>query len=338
VVPLDIRSSAVVAGTPEVGPNVYLAQGAVVRAHGPGAVVLHTGVSVLENSVLVGTAELPLRVGRKTFFGHRCLALGAQLGDLCEVGNAAILLPGARVGSRCFLGEGALVPPGTVIPDGSVAVGRPARVIRRATEADMDRLRALREGNLDLGPSPTSLLSATALAGVKMGTLYAYRGKAPTVHPTAVLFDSCEVTGDVVVGEGCILGAGVRVVGDSHGPVRLGARVQVLENAVLHLLPDNTLLLEDDVVVGPGATVHGCHVGAGTVIEPGAILCDGARLGRGCLVRAGAVVKQRDAHPDGSILEGSPARRVGTLPPGGPGLPPWALSLDALATLTRVER
>ena len=85
-----------------------------------------------------------------------------------------------------------------------------------------------------------------------MGRLYAYRDKTPQVAESAVLFDSAEITGDVVVGEGSIIGAGVKIIGDSHGPVRIGARVQILENTVLHLLPDNELVVEDDVVIGPG--------------------------------------------------------------------------------------
>ena len=105
-----------------------------------------------------------------------------------------------------------------------------------------------------------------------MGRLYAYRDKTPQVADTAVLFDSAEITGDVVVGEGSIIGAGVRIIGDSHGPVRIGARVQILENTVLHLLPDNELVVEDDVVIGPGAMIHGCHIEAGSVVEPAAII------------------------------------------------------------------
>ena len=96
-----------------------------------------------------------------------------------------------------------------------------------------------------------------------MGQLYAYRDKTPRIADSAVLFDSAEITGDVVVGEGSIIGAGVKIIGDSHGPVRIGARVQILENTVLHLLPDNELVVEDDVVIGPGAMIHGCHLGAG---------------------------------------------------------------------------
>ena len=58
-----------------------------------------------------------------------------------------------------------------------------------------------------------------------MGRLYAYRDKIPRIADTAVLFDSAEITGDVVVGEGSIIGAGVKIIGDCHGPVRIGARV-----------------------------------------------------------------------------------------------------------------
>ena len=48
-------------------------------------------------------------VGRRTVFGHRCLIVGATIGDLCEIGNASILMPGATLGRRVFLGEGTLV-------------------------------------------------------------------------------------------------------------------------------------------------------------------------------------------------------------------------------------
>jgi carbonic anhydrase/acetyltransferase-like protein (isoleucine patch superfamily) len=152
-----------------------------------------------------------------------------------------------------------------------------------------------------------------------------------------VLFDSAEITGDVVVGPETIIGAGVKIVGDSHGPVRIGARVQILENTVLHLLPDNELVLEDDVVIGPGSMIHGCHIGAGTVVEPGAIVCDWSAVGRGSHVRAGALVKQRDRFGDGAVLEGSPAAQVATL--AEPlAAPAWALSLADVATIARVAR
>jgi carbonic anhydrase/acetyltransferase-like protein (isoleucine patch superfamily) len=138
-----------------------------------------------------------------------------------------------------------------------------------------------------------------------------------------MLFASAEITGDVVVGERSIIGAGVKIIGDSHGPVRIGADVQILENTVLHLLPDNDLVLDDGVIVGPGAMIHGCRIGAGSVIEPGAIVCDHSVLGARCVVRAGAVVKQRSRFEAGTEIDGFPAVAVGRTA-GAPELPTWA--------------
>jgi carbonic anhydrase/acetyltransferase-like protein (isoleucine patch superfamily) len=198
----------------------------------------------------------------------------------------------------------------------------------------MDRLRGLRDGNLDLPPagSLAPLDSGTDDQGGLMGRLYEFRGTWPTVAKSATLFDSAELTGDIVVGADSVIGAGVKILGDSHGPVRIGPRVQILENTVLHLLPDNELIIEDDVVIGPGAMIHGCHLGAGTVVEPGAIVCDWSVLGEECVVRAGAVVKQRSKFEARSVIDGFPARSVG-MGRGRPDLPTWALQPGDLATL-----
>ena len=53
-------------------------------------------VAVLNQIAVVGAAGIPTTVGRRTAFGHRCLVIGATIGDLCEVGNASILMPGGR--------------------------------------------------------------------------------------------------------------------------------------------------------------------------------------------------------------------------------------------------
>src|SRR6202035_3279421 len=154
-----------------------------------------------------------------------------------------------------------------------------------------------------------------------MGQLYAYRGTLPTIAASATLFPTTEITGDVVVGERSVIGAGVKIIGDSHGPVRIGADVQILENTVLHLLPDNDLIIEDGVTIGPGAMIHGCQIGAGSVVEPGAIVCDGSVVGTGSVVRAGAVVKQRSRFPSGTDIDVFPAVDVGRIPspPPTPG-------------------
>ena len=238
----------------------------MVRAHGA-AVSIGNHSAVLENGVVIGTREHPVRVAR-TVFGHRATIVGATIGDLCEVGNGAILMPGSRLGNGCILGEGTLVPPETVIPADSVLVGRPPHVIRSATDADRERLAVLRQHQTNLTDYPGTIVRGPMRAGGHMGTLCAYRDKTPSIGAGTLLFDSAEVTGDVVIGEDSLIGAGVKIIGDSHGPVRIGSRVQILENTVLHLLPDNELIIDDDAVIGPGAMIHGCHIGRGSVVEP----------------------------------------------------------------------
>jgi carbonic anhydrase/acetyltransferase-like protein (isoleucine patch superfamily) len=332
---LQIATSAVVVGSARFGEHALLAQGAVVRSRGAG-VELGAGSAVLENSVVVGNDVIPSVVGRRSVFGHRCLVIGATVGDLCEIGNASMLMPGARVGDRVFLGEGTVVPAGMTLPSDVVAVGRPARIIRAASPDDFMRLTALRDGDLSL-PPPTLVDVEPTEETLTMGQLYAYRDTAPTIAPSATLFPSAEITGDVVVGERAIIAAGVKIIGDSHGPVRIGDGVQILENTVLHLLPDNELVIDDGVIVGPGAMIHGCHIGAGSIVEPGAIVCDGSVVGAESVVRAGAVVKQRSRFTARADIDGFPAVEVGRISEK-PSMPPWALGPEELPVPIRLPQ
>ncbi len=296
----QIARSAVVLGTARFGRRSLLAEGAVIRSHGAG-VEVGTGSAVLENSVVVGNSMVPTTIGRRSVFGHRCIVVGATVGDLCEIGNASILMPGARLGDRVFLGEGTLVPTGMSLPDDVVAVGRPARIVRTASADDLRRLADLRDGDLSIPPR-TAITVDSAREAIAMGQLYSYRGIVPTIAASATLFPTVEVTGDVVVGERTIIGAGVKIIGDSHGPVRIGNDVQILENTVLHLLPDNDLIIDD-----------------------GAIVCDG-----------GAVVKQRSRFAAGTEIDGFPAVEVGRMTEP-PQMPTWAWPPDDLPVLPANE-
>ena len=49
--------------------------------------------------MVAGEVEHPVRVGQRTVFGHRATIVGVTIGDLCEIGNGAILMPGSRLGN-----------------------------------------------------------------------------------------------------------------------------------------------------------------------------------------------------------------------------------------------
>ncbi len=307
---MKIDHSARAYGTMQLGNGVVFAQGTIVRSEGSSVRIGH-GTMVLENSVCIGTEAHPLAVGRKTVFGHKCIAIGTTIGDLCEIGNGTIFLPGSRVGNLCIFGEGTIVPEGCVIPDGSVVVGRPGRVIRKITEADRAMIARMRRNDPSLHDEPEKIVTFTQKSEETMGKLYEYGTKYPTVDESAILYESAEITGDVVVGAHTVIASGVRIIGNSHGPVRIGNHVQILENTVLHLLPDNELIIHDHVTIGPGCIIHGTILGENTVVESGAIVCDYSSVGKNCLVKSGSLVKQRSRFPDNQILEGFPAKSIG---------------------------
>ncbi len=117
------------------------------------------------------------------------------------------------------------------------------------------------------------------------------------------------VIGDVSLGDDVGVWFNASVRGD-RAPIRIGARTNVQEGAVLHADPGFPLTIGEGVTVGHRAIVHGCTVGDGSLIGMGAVVLNGARIGSHCLVGAGALVTEGKAFPDGSLIVGSPARAV----------------------------
>ncbi|MDX9916602.1 MAG: DapH/DapD/GlmU-related protein [Gudongella sp.] len=306
---VKIAESARVIGKVKMGDGSYIAQGSIIRSIGE-SIKIDNNSMVLENSILIGTPSYPLDVGQKTVFGHKCLVVGATIGDLCEIGNCVIIQEGAQIGNMCIFGEGTLIPKNMIIPDGSVVVGRPGRIIRKLSDADRDMIKKMRGNDISLSTYKENIIEG---GNVNMGKLYNYKDKHPKISDSAYLYDSAEITGDVIVGDNSIIGSGVKIIGDSHGPVRIGNNVHILENTVLHLLPDNELVIKDNVTIGPGCMIHGTTIGENSVIESGAIVCDYSSLGENTLVKSGSLVKQRSVFSGNQVLEGYPATEVRVL-------------------------
>ena len=117
------------------------------------------------------------------------------------------------------------------------------------------------------------------------------------------------VTGDVVLELGVNLWFGTVIRGDL-ARITLGARVNVQDNCVLHTDFDVSLTLEEGVVIGHSAVVHGTRIGAGSLIGMGARVLSGVDLGAESIVAAGAVVPEGRVIPPRSLLMGIPAKRV----------------------------
>jgi len=118
---------------------------------------------------------------------------------------------------------------------------------------------------------------------------------------------SAILTGELQLGEGANFWFGAVVRGDV-ARIAIGRRVNVQDNATIHCDSGIPNIIEDDVTIGHGAVVHGQFIGAGSLVGMGAKLLGRTRLGRQCLVAAGAVVPPGLVVPDRMVVMGVPGR------------------------------
>ncbi len=121
--------------------------------------------------------------------------------------------------------------------------------------------------------------------------------------------DTARVRGDVTLGEDVNLWYGVVIRGDV-APVTIGARTNVQDAVIIHCDADIPNIIGCDVSIGHGAIVHGGFVGDGTLIASAATVLAESRIGKGCLIAAGAVVPPRMIVPDGMVVMGVPGKIV----------------------------
>jgi carbonic anhydrase/acetyltransferase-like protein (isoleucine patch superfamily) len=117
------------------------------------------------------------------------------------------------------------------------------------------------------------------------------------------------VTGDVVLGSGVNIWFTSVVRGDL-GRITIGRRVNVQDGCVVHTDYDAPQEIEEGVVIGHRAVVHGRRIGRDSLIGIGALLLSGCEIGEECLIAAGAVVTEGRRIPPRSVVMGVPGRVV----------------------------
>jgi carbonic anhydrase/acetyltransferase-like protein (isoleucine patch superfamily) len=117
------------------------------------------------------------------------------------------------------------------------------------------------------------------------------------------------ITGEVEIAELASFWFNAVVRGDV-APVTIGRRVNVQDGVVVHCDSGVPNVIEDDVTIGHRAVVHGTHVGRGSLIGMGAVLLGQTKIGRECLVAAGAVVPPGLVVPDRMAVMGVPGKVV----------------------------
>jgi carbonic anhydrase/acetyltransferase-like protein (isoleucine patch superfamily) len=148
-----------------------------------------------------------------------------------------------------------------------------------------------------------------------------HRDSTPSVDPEAYVAPTAVLSGQVRVGPGsCVLHGAV--LSADGGPVQIGANCVIMEHAVLRGTPRHPLTIGDHVLAGPHSCLTGCTVGDEVFIATGAMVFNGARMGRassvalGGAVHIGCVVAPQTRIPIGWVAVGDPARLY---PPGEAG-------------------
>lgn len=133
------------------GEDYFIADNATVI----GSVIMHQNSSVWFNAVLRGDNEpieigantniqdgtvihtddgIPFSIGEYCTVGHQVMLHGCQIGNNTLIGINAVVLNNAKIGNNCIIGANALVPEGKVIPDNSLVMGSPGKVVKELTE------------------------------------------------------------------------------------------------------------------------------------------------------------------------------------------------------------
>ena len=134
-----IADSAAVIGHVILGNQSSIWFGAVLRGDIE-PITLGERSNIQDNSVAHTGLGHPVVIGNDVTVGHKVMLHACTVGNNCLIGMGAILLDGCEIGDNCIVGAGTLVKQNQKIPPGSLAVGTPARAIRKLSEEDISNI------------------------------------------------------------------------------------------------------------------------------------------------------------------------------------------------------
>ena len=128
-----VAENASVIGDVTIGANCSVWFGAVIRGDEDG-IVIGEGSNIQDNAVLHCNVGVPIKIGNNVTVGHNAIVHGATIGDNVIVGMGSIVMDGVQVGADSMIGAGAVCTENMIIPNGSVVVGIPAKIIKNTEE------------------------------------------------------------------------------------------------------------------------------------------------------------------------------------------------------------
>ncbi|MFN4083129.1 MAG: gamma carbonic anhydrase family protein [Bacteroidia bacterium] len=135
-----IADTARVFGNVTLGDNVSVWFGAVLRGDAD-KIIVGSGSNIQENAVVHCDPGYPAIIGNDCIIGHGAIVHGATLANNVLVGMHATVLNGANIGNFCIIGANALVTENSVIPDYSLVLGSPAKVVKKLTNEQIEKVK-----------------------------------------------------------------------------------------------------------------------------------------------------------------------------------------------------
>lgn len=140
-----VAPDAHVIGDVTLGKDVGVWFGSVLRGDND-PLVVGARSNIQEGTMMHTDAGFPLTVGEDCTIGHHAILHGCTIGDCSLVGMGATILNGAVIGDNCLIGANALVTEGKQIPEGSLVIGAPAKVVRELSADEIAGLKASARG------------------------------------------------------------------------------------------------------------------------------------------------------------------------------------------------
>lgn len=139
-----VAPSASVIGSVVLGHNASVWFNCVLRGDND-RITIGDNSNIQDASVLHIDDGLPLTLGANVSIGHKVMLHGCSVGDNSLIGINAVVLNNARIGKNCLVGASSLITEGKQIPDGSLVLGSPGRVVRSLTQAEIESISHIAE-------------------------------------------------------------------------------------------------------------------------------------------------------------------------------------------------
>lgn len=128
-----IAPNACVIGNVELGENASIWFNVVIRADNA-QIKIGENSNIQDGSILHVDDDFPIVIAQNVTVGHKVMLHGCTIDEGSLIGMNAVVLNGAKIGKNCLVGANALVTENMIIPDGSLVLGSPAKVIKQLDE------------------------------------------------------------------------------------------------------------------------------------------------------------------------------------------------------------